>query len=100
VTVAAADAALAHTLCGALASDTFRPYASDDLVGVELGGAVKNVLAIAAGIVAGRALGEGARAFARLTVHRLPRQQLFEAHEQTLLGVTLALPGLEQPERQ
>jgi glycerol-3-phosphate dehydrogenase (NAD(P)+) len=62
VTIAAADIALAHRLCAALSSDTFRPYASDDLVGVELAGAVKNVLAIACGVVAGRGLGESARA--------------------------------------
>jgi len=62
VTIAAEDLPLAHALSRTLASDTFRPYASDDLIGVELGGAVKNVLAIAAGVVAGRALGESARA--------------------------------------
>jgi glycerol-3-phosphate dehydrogenase (NAD(P)+) len=63
VTIAAADEALALALCHALAGPTFRPYAETDLVGVEIGGAVKNVLAIAAGIVAGRRLGEamGAR---------------------------------------
>jgi glycerol-3-phosphate dehydrogenase (NAD(P)+) len=62
VTFAAKDMALAHALSAALATDAFRPYASDDLIGVELGGAIKNVLAIAAGIVAGRLLGESARA--------------------------------------
>jgi glycerol-3-phosphate dehydrogenase (NAD(P)+) len=62
VTIAAADVGLAHALCAALSSDSFRPYASGDLVGVEFGGAVKNVLAIACGIVAGRGLGESARA--------------------------------------
>lgn len=62
VTIAAADLRLAHDLCAALSVDGFRPYASDDPTGVQLGGAVKNVLAIAAGIVAGRGLGESARA--------------------------------------
>jgi glycerol-3-phosphate dehydrogenase (NAD(P)+) len=62
VTIAAAEIRLAHQLCAALSSDTFRPYASDDLAGVELAGAVKNVLAIACGVVAGRGLGESARA--------------------------------------
>jgi glycerol-3-phosphate dehydrogenase (NAD(P)+) len=62
ITVAAADLALAHDIAAALATDTFRPYASDDLIGVELGGALKNVLAIAAGVVTGRKLGESARA--------------------------------------
>jgi glycerol-3-phosphate dehydrogenase (NAD(P)+) len=62
VTVAAADISVAHALSAALAWDGFRPYATDDLVGVEVGGAVKNVLAIACGVVAGRGLGESARA--------------------------------------
>ncbi len=62
VTIAAAEIGLADELCAALSSETFRPYASDDLAGVELGGAVKNVLAIACGIVIGRGLGESARA--------------------------------------
>jgi glycerol-3-phosphate dehydrogenase (NAD(P)+) len=62
VTVAAIDLGFAHALCAALSSESFRPYASDDLVGVELGGATKNVLAIACGVVAGRRLGESARA--------------------------------------
>jgi glycerol-3-phosphate dehydrogenase (NAD(P)+) len=62
VTVASADIALAETLCLALSSETFRPYASDDLVGVEIAGATKNVLAIACGIAVGRGLGESARA--------------------------------------
>jgi glycerol-3-phosphate dehydrogenase (NAD(P)+) len=62
ITVAAADLALAHDIAAALATDAFRPYASDDLIGVELGGALKNVLAIAAGVVTGRKLGESARA--------------------------------------
>ena len=62
VTVAADDMRLAEDLCAALSSRTFRPYASDDLVGVEFGGAAKNVLAIACGIAIGRGLGESARA--------------------------------------
>jgi glycerol-3-phosphate dehydrogenase (NAD(P)+) len=62
VTIAAADIRLARELTAALATDTFRPYAGDDPIGVELGGAIKNVLAIACGVVAGRRLGESARA--------------------------------------
>jgi len=46
----------------AMSSPTFRLYATDDIIGAQIGGAVKNVLAIACGIVAGRALGENARA--------------------------------------
>lgn len=62
VTLACADEAAARALSQRLARPTFRPYASDDVVGAEIGGAVKNVLAIACGVVAGRALGENARA--------------------------------------
>jgi glycerol-3-phosphate dehydrogenase (NAD(P)+) len=65
VTLAAADEALASALVHALGSATFRPYHSTDVRGVEIGGAAKNVLAIAAGIVAGRKL--GASALAALT---------------------------------
>ncbi|MGY6634391.1 MAG: NAD(P)H-dependent glycerol-3-phosphate dehydrogenase [Alkalilacustris sp.] len=45
-----------------LTTDSFRPYVSDDLVGVEVGGAVKNVIAIACGILAGAGFGENTRA--------------------------------------
>jgi glycerol-3-phosphate dehydrogenase (NAD(P)+) len=62
ITIAAHDEALALALCHALGTPAFRPYAETDLVGVEIGGAVKNVLAIAAGIVAGRKLGASALA--------------------------------------
>ncbi|MBN9524564.1 MAG: NAD(P)-dependent glycerol-3-phosphate dehydrogenase [Alphaproteobacteria bacterium] len=62
VSVAAADIAVARRFAAALARPAFRPYVSDDVVGVEIGGALKNVIAIAAGIVTGRGLGENARA--------------------------------------
>jgi glycerol-3-phosphate dehydrogenase (NAD(P)+) len=62
VTLAAKDAALASSLVRALGSATFRPYHTSDVRGVEIGGAAKNVLAIAAGIVAGRKLGASAQA--------------------------------------
>ena len=65
VTLAARDARLAAALVQALGSSTFRPYHTTDIRGVEIGGAAKNVLAIAAGIVAGRKL--GASALAALT---------------------------------
>ena len=65
VTLAARDATTAEALVHALGSDTFRPYHSTDVRGVEIGGAAKNVLAIAAGIVAGKKL--GASALAALT---------------------------------
>ncbi len=53
---------LAARVAVTFATPTFRPYLSDDIVGVETGGAVKNVLAIACGIASGRALGSNARA--------------------------------------
>ena len=62
VTLACEDAALAKNLAHALGSAAFRPYHSTDVRGVEIGGAAKNVLAIAAGIVAGRELGASAQA--------------------------------------
>jgi glycerol-3-phosphate dehydrogenase (NAD(P)+) len=65
VTLAAHDAELASQLVQALGSSTFRPYHTSDVRGVEIGGAAKNVLAIAAGIVAGKKF--GASALAALT---------------------------------
>ena len=62
VTLACADEALAHQLMQAVGIPTFRPYYSPDLIGAEIGGAVKNVLAIACGIVEGKKLGASARA--------------------------------------
>lgn len=62
VTLAATDQALAARWAATLATPTFRPYVSDDVLGAELGGAMKNVLAIACGVVEGRGLGESAKA--------------------------------------
>jgi glycerol-3-phosphate dehydrogenase (NAD(P)+) len=62
VTLAARDEILASELVQALGSPTFRPYHTTDVRGVEIGGAAKNVLAIAAGIVVGRNLGASAQA--------------------------------------
>ena len=62
VTLAAHHLELARTLRCALAQPEFRIYVSDDVAGAEIGGAVKNVLAIACGVVEGRGLGENARA--------------------------------------
>lgn len=90
VTIAAADEGLALDLCHALSTPSFRPYAETDIVGVEIGGAVKNVLAIAAGIVAGRKLGASAsaalvaRGFAEL--RRLA--EALGAKPETLMGLS------------
>jgi glycerol-3-phosphate dehydrogenase (NAD(P)+) len=62
VTLAAKDETLASDLVQMLGSSTFRPYHTTDIRGVEIGGAAKNVLAIAAGIVVGRKLGASAQA--------------------------------------
>lgn len=73
VTLACEDTALGERLARTLAHRAFRVYWSDDMTGVQVGGATKNVLAIAAGIVAGRGLGRSAhaglvaRGFAELT---------------------------------
>jgi glycerol-3-phosphate dehydrogenase (NAD(P)+) len=73
-----------------LARPQFRPYLSDDVVGAEIGGAVKNVLAIACGVVEGRGLGQNARAalisrgFAEMTRFGLARG----ARVETLAGLS------------
>jgi glycerol-3-phosphate dehydrogenase (NAD(P)+) len=90
VTLAARDEELAGHLVQALGSATFRPYHSTDVRGVEIGGAAKNVLAIAAGIVAGRKLGASAQAalttrgFSELT--RLGRA--CGARAETMMGLS------------
>lgn len=61
-TLACTDRAAGEALCEALASRSLRPYFSDDVVGAQVGGAVKNVIAIACGIVTGHGFGESARA--------------------------------------
>jgi len=73
VTLACADETIGERIAETLAGPMFRPYLSSDLIGAEAGGAVKNVLAIACGIVEGRGLGRSAhaalitRGFAELT---------------------------------
>jgi glycerol-3-phosphate dehydrogenase (NAD(P)+) len=62
ITLAASDTALGHRLIAGLGSRAFRPYLTDDVRGSQLGGAIKNVIAIACGIVMGRRLGDNARA--------------------------------------
>jgi glycerol-3-phosphate dehydrogenase (NAD(P)+) len=90
VTLAAEDAALGAVLVKALGSRAFRPYLSDDVVGAQIGGAVKNVIAIACGIVTGRELGDNARA-ALITrglaeIARLGRAK--GARPETLMGLS------------
>ena len=90
VTLAAEDAALAKQLRDRIAQPTFRIYVSDDVAGAEIGGAVKNVLAIACGVVEGRGLGQNARAalvgrgFAEMTRFGVA----FGARRETLAGLS------------
>lgn len=89
ITLAAADPALASGLAQALARPHFRPYVSTDVIGAEIGGAIKNILAIACGIVEGAGLGLNARAalisrgFAEMTRFGLARG----AEVETLAGL-------------
>ena len=89
VTIAAADAKVALDLAHALNAGTFRPYHSTDVRGVELGGATKNVLAIAAGIVTGKGL--GASASAALTTRGFAELvrfgKAYGAKTETLMGL-------------
>jgi glycerol-3-phosphate dehydrogenase (NAD(P)+) len=62
VTLAVADQVLGKSLADAFGARGFRPYLSDDLTGAQVGGAVKNVLAIASGIIMGKKFGDNARA--------------------------------------
>jgi len=90
ITLACADEALGVALGDRLALPAFRPYFSTDVVGAEIGGAVKNVLAIACGVVEGAGLGQNARAaliargFAEMSRFGLARG----ARAETLAGLS------------
>jgi glycerol-3-phosphate dehydrogenase (NAD(P)+) len=79
VTLACPDLVRVGPLAARLAAPGFRPYGTDDVVGAEIGGAVKNVLAVACGVVEGAGLGQNARAaliargFAEMTRFGLAR---------------------------
>lgn len=62
VTLALHDQILGQKLAAAIGNKALRPYLSDDVIGTQIGGAIKNVLAVACGIVEGRGIGENARA--------------------------------------
>lgn len=89
VTLAVDDPVLGEKLAARIARPWFRPYLSDDVAGAEVGGAVKNVLAIACGVVEGRGLGQNARAalisrgFAEMTRFGLAKG----ARAETLAGL-------------
>ncbi|AYO82256.1 NAD(P)H-dependent glycerol-3-phosphate dehydrogenase [Methylobacterium brachiatum] len=90
VTLAAADPGLAAALSTLLSGPSFRLYHTDDVRGVEIGGAGKNVLAIACGIVAGRGLGESARAalIARAFAELMRFARAFGGRPETLMGLS------------
>jgi len=92
VTIAAADGKIALDLAHALNAGTFRPYHSTDVRGVELGGATKNVLAIAAGIVTGKGL--GASASAALTTRGFAELVRFGAAHGAKTETMMGLSGL------
>ncbi|MCB9983924.1 MAG: NAD(P)-dependent glycerol-3-phosphate dehydrogenase [Rhodospirillales bacterium] len=88
-TIGVSDDQTGKTLQDALGVKGFRPYVSDDIIGVQIGGALKNVIAIACGVVYGRKLGESARA-ALLTrgVAEIARlAKAMGAKEDTLMGL-------------
>ena len=90
ITLACENTLLGQSLARRLARTWFRPYLSDDVIGAEIGGAVKNVLAIACGVVEGRGLGQNARAaliargFAEMTRFGLAKG----ARPETLAGLS------------
>jgi glycerol-3-phosphate dehydrogenase (NAD(P)+) len=90
ITLASGDMDLADRLTQQIARPAFRPYRSDDVIGAEIGGAVKNVLAIACGVAEGAKLGQNARAaliargFAEMTRFGLARG----ARHETLTGLS------------
>ncbi len=90
VTLAAGDGKLAAELAQAVGSAAFRPYHSSDVRGVEIGGAAKNVLAIAAGVVTGRGL--GASALAALTTRGFAELvrfgRAYGAKPETMMGLS------------
>jgi glycerol-3-phosphate dehydrogenase (NAD(P)+) len=90
VTLASADEDLARALCDALRGPALRLYHSTDVRGVEIGGAAKNVLAIACGVAAGRGL--GASAVAALTARGFAELrrfgEAFGARGSTLMGLS------------
>ncbi|MEJ8567526.1 NAD(P)H-dependent glycerol-3-phosphate dehydrogenase [Elongatibacter sediminis] len=89
VTVAGTDPEHVQVVAGALHGGYFRAYMSDDIVGAELGGAVKNVLAVATGISDGMGLGDNARAalVTRGMAEMMRLGRAIGAREQTLIGL-------------
>ncbi len=89
VTIAAEDIEIAKGLSHAIGRPEFRPYWSDDVIGAQIGGSVKNVLAIACGIISGMEMGENARAAAITRgLHEMTRfGEMKGARFETLTGL-------------
>jgi glycerol-3-phosphate dehydrogenase (NAD(P)+) len=90
VTIASADAGLAEGLAAAIGSARFRPYTRADMIGVQIGGALKNVMAIACGMVAGMGFGQNARAaLLTLGLTEMTRLALVKGAElETMMGLS------------
>ena len=90
VTVAGTQPEYCEKIARALHGGNFRAYTSDDIIGAELGGSVKNVLAIATGICDGMSLGDNARAalVTRGLAEMMRLGRVLGAREQTLTGLT------------
>lgn len=90
VTLACGDADAGQGLVDALGTQTFRPYLSDDVIGAEVGGAVKNVMAIACGVVSGRDMGDNARAalITRGLAEIIRLGRALGARPETLMGLS------------
>lgn len=90
LTLACEDKALGVALCHAISSPAFRPYYSADVIGAQIGGAIKNVMAIATGICAGCQMGENARAalITRGLAEMMRFGQALGAKHETLMGLS------------
>ncbi len=89
VTIATKDKDVGQEIRDALASKTFRPYTTDDLIGTQIGGAVKNVIAIACGVILGKDLGESARSalMTRGVAEMARLASAMGAQKETLMGM-------------
>ena len=89
LTVAGPDSGFTKEMAGALHGERFRAYTSDDMIGAELGGAVKNVMAVATGICDGMQLGDNARAalITRGLAEMMRLGAALNAKPETLMGL-------------
>lgn len=90
LTLATEDDKIGQQLAAAIGLPTFRPYLSDDIIGAQIGGAIKNVLAIATGIAAGLDTGENARAavITRGLAEMMRFGVYYGARKETLMGLS------------